>query len=101
MSFGLEYFKRLRYSYKKWNSVLTCKKYNNFSQEFEIIEKATVGRTEIQYPEGVLKCLNFYIKSYDCPFHERCLTHELRKTIGDELIDTEHQQQYILDIRII
>ena len=101
MSITLGNFKELKFKYKKWTSVLTVSKFNNFLKKEEIITEARVGETLIQYPQGVLTALNMKIDSSACPFHNRCNLHELKLNFDDSVISTFHEAVYILDIQLI
>ena len=101
MNCSLEHFKNVYYEYNCFTSNLVCKKYNSFLQKNEIISKCRVSKSQIKYPAGVMKHLQFFIKKHVCPFHERCERFELLNAMDDSLIDVVCREVFILDIKVI
>ena len=99
MLITLGHFKDLKFKFRKFTSVLTVLKYNNFLKKNEVVAEVRVGETSLQYPAGVLNALNFHIEGSECPFHHRCNLYELRMEDGS-VISTFHEPVYILDIQI-
>lgn len=102
MSFfgNLEWFENISYTYNSYRKILQAEKYNYFSKKYDIVGKAVVGKTNIQYPEGVRVALGFKIKSEECPFHEMCRRFEL-KTRDDEVLDVICRKIYRLNIKLV
>jgi len=98
---GLEHFTNLNYEYNQFNRLLTCSKYNSFTQKLEILASATVSQSQIKYPKGIMKHLNFYIQKLKCPFHERCIQCCLKDAMSNETIEKICKRQYYLDVKMV
>ena len=101
MNVGLEYFTNLNYEYNQFNRLLTCSKYNSFTQKPEIVASTTVAQSQIKYPKGIMKHLNFYIQKTKCPFHDRCIQCTLKDAMSNETIDKICKRQYYLDVNLV
>ena len=101
MNVGLEYFTNLNYEYNQFNRFLTCYKYNSFTQKNEVVASATVSQSQIKYPRGIMKHLNFYIQKTKCAFHERCIQCTLKDAMSNEIIDKICKRQYYLNVKLV